>query len=110
MKDVKFEEWSKLDLRVGEILEVEDIKGADKLYKLKVDLGGETRELVAGLKEYYPKEELEGKKVIVFANLEPKIIKGIKSYGMVLAAVSDDKSEIKLLKPDGEIEVGSRVS
>ncbi len=110
MTEIKFDEWSKLDLRVAEILEVEEIKGADKLFKLKVDLGGETRELVAGLKHHYTKEELEGKKIIVFANLEARKIKGVKSHGMVLAAVSDDKNEIKLLKPDGEIETGSRVS
>lgn len=110
MEDVKFEDWGKLDLRVAEILEVSDIEGADKLFKLKVDLGGETRELVAGLKQHYTRGELEGKKIIVFCNLEPKMIKGIESHGMVLAAVSDDGNEIKLLKPDGSIEAGCLVS
>lgn len=107
---VKFEEWSKLDLRVGEIIEIEDIPNADKLYKLKIDLGVETRVLVAGLKKYYTKEELESKKCIVFCNLEPKKIKGIESKGMILAAVNDDHSEVKLLQPDGDIEIGSRIS
>jgi len=110
MDDVKFEDWMKLDLRVAEILEVEEIPGADRLYKLKIDLGTETRILVAGLKQHYTKDELEGKKVIVFANLESKEIKGIESKGMILAAVNDDKSEVKLLKPEGVLDAGSKVS
>lgn len=109
-ENVKFEDWEKLDLKTAEILEVEEIEGADKLYKLKIDLGTETLTLVAGLKSHYTKEELEGKKVIVFANLEPRTIKGIESKGMILAAVNDDKSEIKLLSANGGIELGSRVS
>jgi len=107
---VNFADWGKLDLRVGEVLEIEDVPGADKLYKLKIDLGTETRTLVAGLKEYYTKEELEGKRCIVFCNLEPKKLKGIVSKGMILAAVNDDHSEVKLIQPDGDIEIGSRVS
>jgi len=107
---VTFNEWAKMDLRVGEILEIEDVSGADKLYKLKIDLGTETRVLVAGLKQYYTKEELEGKKCIVFCNLEPKKLKGIESKGMILAAVNDDHSEVKLIQPGGDIELGSRVS
>jgi methionyl-tRNA synthetase len=110
MEDVKFEDWMKLDLRVAEILEVEDIEGADKLYKLKLDLGTETRILVAGLKQHYTRDELEGKSVIVFANLESKEIKGIESRGMILATVNGDKSEVKLIRPDGVIDIGSKVS
>ena len=107
---ITFNEWNKLDLRVAEILEVEDIKGADKLYKLKIDLGTETKTLVAGLKQNYTKEELEGKRIIVLTNLEPKTMKGIVSQGMLLAAVNADHSEIKLLQPDGVISLGSEVS
>jgi len=107
---VTFNEWSKIDLRVGEIMEIEDVPGADKLYKLKIDLGTETRILVAGLKQHYTKEELEGKRCIVFCNLEPKKLKGIESKGMILAAVNDDHSEVRLLQADGDIELGSRVS
>ena len=107
---VSFNDWQKLDLRVAEILGVEEIEGADKLYKLKIDLGTETRILVAGLKSYYTKPELEGKRIIVFCNLEPRTIRGIKSKGMILAAVNADKSEVKILQPDGVIELGSKVS
>jgi len=110
MENISFNDWQKLDLRVAEILEVEEIEGAEKLYKLKIDLGTETRTLVAGIKEHYTKQELEGKRIIVLTNLQPKTIKGIESKGMLLAAVNDDKSEIKLLQPDGVIELGSRVS
>jgi len=107
---VTFNDWQKLDIRVGEILEISDVSGADKLYQLKIDLGTETRTLVAGLKQYYTKEELEGKRCIVFCNLEPKKLKGIESKGMILAAVNDDHSEVKILTPAGDIEIGSKIS
>lgn len=112
---VKFEEWQKLDLRVGEILEVEEVEGADRLYKLKISLGDEERTLVAGLKEFYDKEELKNKKVIVFTNLQPRKIKGIESKGMLLASVEVDDEEgkpkkVALLQPDKNISLGSRVS
>ena len=107
---VTFNEWSKLDLRAGKIIEIEDILGADKLYKLKIDLGKEKRILVAGLKQYYKKDELKNKKVIVFCNLKPKKLKGIESQGMILASVNENHSKVRLLQPDGEIELGSRVS
>lgn len=107
---IPFENWQKLDLRVAEILEVKEVEGADKLYKLKIDLGTETRTLVAGLKSHYNKQELEGKRIIVFCNLEPKTIRGIESKGMILAAVNDDKSEVKLIQPNGVIALGSKVS
>lgn len=110
MSEIQFKDWQKLDLRTAEILEVEEIKGTDKLYKLKVDLGTETRTIVAGLKQYYTKEELEGKKCIVFLNLEPKTIKGIKSQGMILAASNEDFSEVKLLQAEGVIDPGWKVS
>ena len=105
-----FDDWNKINLRVAEVLEVEDIEGSEKLYKLKVDLGVETRVIVAGLKPYYNKQELDGKRCIVFENLEPKKLMNIESQGMILAAGNDDNSEVKLLQPDGVVELGSRVS
>ena len=110
MDNIQFDEWNKLDLRIGEIAEVENIEGADKLYKLKVDLGIETRTLVAGIKPYYTKNELEGKRCIVFMNLEPKTIMGIESHGMILAASNGDKSEVKLLQAEGALDLGSKIS
>jgi methionine--tRNA ligase beta chain len=110
MDKIHFEDWSKLDLRTAEILEAETIEGSDKLFKLKVDLGTETRTLVAGIKPFYTKEEIEGKKCIIFTNLEPRKIMGIESQGMILAASNGDGSEVKLLQAEGGLELGSKVS
>ena len=106
---VSFEEFSKLDLRIAKIEEVEEIEGSDKLYKLTISLGEEKRTLVAGIKKYYKKEELVGKKIVVIANLEPKVIKGVTSQGMLLAATSKN-GDVSLLVPDKEVEEGSKIS
>lgn len=108
---INFSDWEKLDLRVGEIKKVEDIEGADKLYKLTIDLGKEMgkRTVCAGLKAHYSKDELKNRKIILFANLAPRKLKGIESQGMILAAVSRDESKVILLAPENDIEVGSKV-
>jgi len=106
---VTFDEWTKLDLRVGQIIEVEDIEGADKLYKLIIDIGEEKKTICAGLKQYYSKDELINKKIILFVNLSPRKMRGIESQGMILAAVNDDESKVRLIQPDGDVDVGSRV-
>ena len=107
---VNFEEWSKLDLRVAKIVKVEEIEGADKLYKLEVDLGKEIgkRTICAGIKQYYSKDELKGKKIVVLANLEPRKMRGIESQGMLLAS-DNEKGKVILLTPESDIEVGSKV-
>jgi methionyl-tRNA synthetase len=106
-----FSDWEKLDLRVGKIAKVEDIEGADKLYKLTVDLGSKIgkRTVCAGLKHHYSKDDLKNKKIILFVNLMPRKLKGIESQGMVLAAVSEDESKVVLLSPEKDIEVGAKV-
>jgi len=104
---ISLEDFKKIDLRVGKIIEVKDHPNADKLYVLTVDLGNEKRNIVAGIKKYYKPEELIGKYIIVVANLEPKNIRGVVSEGMLLAA-QDDK-EISLLTVDKEIKVGAKV-
>jgi methionine--tRNA ligase beta chain len=96
--EIKQEEKFPLDLRVGEIVEVKDHPGADKLYVLKVDLGSEQRQLVAGLKGYYPAEELSGKKIIVVCNLKPAKLRGIISEGMLLAG--EDEKNVGVLTTD----------
>lgn len=106
---VDFETWSKIDLRVGEIENVEDIAGADKLYKLTVGLGKETRTICAGLKEHYSRDELKGKRCIVIVNLKSRMMRGIESQGMILAAVSEDESEVVLVSPEESIAIGSKV-
>ena len=104
---VKFEEFAKLDIRIGKIIGVEDHPNADKLYLIKVDLGDEVRQLVAGLKKYYKKEELLNRYVAVITNLEPKKLRGIESQGMILAA--DDGKNVALLTPEKEIKLGAKV-
>ncbi len=110
---VTFDDWQKLELRVGKILEVEIVPNADKLYKLTIDLVDEKRTVVSGLREYYTEEQLQNKIIILFCNLQPRKIKGIESKGMVLAAVKEDEAgtkSVKLLQPDEGAEVGSRIS
>lgn len=109
--EIIYNDFEKLDLRVGKIIEVEDIEGADKLWKLKVDLGEEIGERIicAGIKQHYSGKDLLNKKIIVIVNLAPRKMRGIESQGMVLAVVSDDEKIVKLIQADGEIGVGSRV-
>ena len=110
MNQIKHEDFAKVDLRVGTIKKVEDVEGADKLLKLEVEVGkNEKRIILAGIKQYYKKEELENKQIIVIVNLEPRKMKGLVSEGMLLAAVSDDHSRVVLLSPEKKIDSGSKV-
>jgi methionyl-tRNA synthetase len=104
---IKFEDFEKLDLRVAKILDVKDHPNADKLYVLEIDLGNEKRQLVAGLKEHYKKEDLIGKSIIVIANLEHAKLRGVESQGMLLAA--DGGNNVSLLIPDKDVELGSKI-
>jgi len=110
VKIVDYSDWEKLDLRVAEIKEVEAIDGADKLWKLFLDVGelGE-RIICAGLKEFYSDEELKGKKIIYFSNLAPRKMRGVESQGMLLAASNKDHSKVVLISPVGDIENGAIV-
>jgi len=105
---IEMKDFEKIELKVGEIIRVDEIAGADKLYKLEVDVGGKQITLVAGLRKSYKKEKLPGKKIIVLTNLRPTTIKGVTSEGMLLAAVKGDA--VKLVTVDGDIEVGSDVA
>lgn len=104
---VSFDEFQKLDLRVGKIEKVEHIEKSDNLYKLQIDVGGESKQSVAGLKGVYSTEELEGVEVPVLVNLEPSELMGVKSECMLLAAVLDE--EPVLLKPDKEVGAGAEI-
>lgn len=104
------EEEFPLNLKVAKIISVEDHPDADKLYIFKIDLGKERRQLVAGLKDHYSKNELENKKIIVITNLKHAKLRGIKSEGMLLAA--EDNKDVGLLtvkdaKPGDEVKFGS---
>lgn len=110
MDNITYDEFKKLDLKIAEIKAVEEIAGADKLYKLQIDLGTEQRELVAGIKLHYQAAELVGRKIVVLANLEPRAIRGVTSHGMLLAASNEDKSAVVLLTVEKDIPVGAKVS
>ncbi|MBN2378899.1 methionine--tRNA ligase subunit beta [candidate division WOR-3 bacterium] len=105
---VTIDDFKKLDLRVARILEAEKVEGADKLYKLKVTLGLEERQLVAGIAQHYPLEELVGKQIIIVANLEPAVIRGVESQGMLLAATSEGK--VILATMDKQTDPGSKLT
>ncbi|OHD80688.1 MAG: hypothetical protein A2355_03430, partial [Spirochaetes bacterium RIFOXYB1_FULL_32_8] len=108
-KLVKYEDFKKIDLKVGEILEAKPHPNADKLMVLKIDLGEENpRTIVAGIKNYYNPKAIIGQKVIVVANLEPIKLRGIESNGMILASL--DKENLSLLTTDKEVSNGSSVS
>ena len=109
MENITFDDFSKIDLRVAEIKTCEDISGADKLYKMTIDMG-EERTIVAGIKAHYTKEELVGKKIAVVANLEPRKLRGILSHGMLLAASNEEKSAVVLLTLDKDVPNGSKIS
>jgi len=104
---ISFDDFKKIDLRVAKITSAENHPNADKLLVLKADLGGEERQLVAGLRGYYTPEQLEGKSVIVVTNLQPAVLRGVESRGMLLAV--QDGDQVVLLVPDGEVAPGSRV-
>jgi methionyl-tRNA synthetase len=108
MSEIPFEEFSKIDFRVAEVKEAEKVKGADKLLKLKIDLGSEEREIVAGIAQAYSPEELIGKKIVVVTNLKPAKIRGIESKGMLLAA--KDGEILSLVCVDKDVEKGSKIS
>jgi len=104
---ISYEEFKKIDLRVGKVIAAEPISGTDKLLKLKINLGKEIRTIVAGIRKYYSVEEILGKKIIIVCNLQPIKLKGIESQGMLLAAV--DNNYLALLTVDKEIAEGSKV-
>ena len=107
---ISYSDFAKLDLRVATIKNVEDIEGADKLYRLEVDIGEEApRTIVAGIKQNYAKEDLIDKQIIIITNLEPRKMKSVESEGMLLAASNEDHTQVILLSPEKPIDAGSKV-
>ena len=97
-------------MRVGMVVVASDHPNADKLVVMKVDLGGEQRQIVAGLKVYYTSEQLVGRNLIVVTNLAPRAMRGIESQGMLLAATTPDHSQVVTLTTAEDIPPGSAVS
>ncbi|MAG40016.1 tRNA-binding protein [Candidatus Pacearchaeota archaeon] len=107
---LEYKDWQKADLRVAEIKKVEEIEGADKLFKLTLDVGEiGTRTICAGIKEFYESKDLANKKIAYLSNLAPRKMKGVESQGMLLAAFTDDEAKIVLLALDSDIENGSQI-
>lgn len=105
---IEHADFAKVELRTARIVEAGRIEGADKLLRLQVDVGGEKRQLVAGIAQHYSPDELIGKTIIIVANLKPARIRGVDSDGMLLAASGADG--LRLLTVDGEMESGATVS
>ena len=106
---VSFSDFQDVNLKVAKVLEAEEIEDSNKLVKLKLELGEEERQVIAGIKNYYDVDELIEKKIVIVANLEPATIFGYESNGMLLAA-SNNKGEMSLLTVDKDIESGSEIS
>lgn len=102
-----FNDFKKLDIRIGRVLSAEKVKGTDKLMKLEIDLGTEKRQLVAGIADMYEPNSLIGKEIPVLVNLEARSIRGVESQGMILAIDVDGKPI--LLHPEREVPPGSIV-
>lgn len=105
---VSFEDFVKLDLRVGEVEEAALVSGSKNLLRLVVDFGSEKRQSVAGLLQYYKPEELVGRKFVFVLNLQRRKIMGIESQCMVLAA-EDSEGHVILVAPEKDIAAGSRI-
>ena len=107
-EEVTFDEFQKLDLRVGKIIEATPIPNSKKLIKIMVDFGSEKRQAVAGLLKYYQPEELVGKKCVFLLNLQRRMLAGVESQCMVLAA-EDSEGNVTVLMPEKDIIEGSKI-
>jgi methionyl-tRNA synthetase len=105
---ITIDQFKEIDLRVATVLAAEPVPGADKLLKLQIDLGEEQRQLVAGIAKHYRPDNLVGQQIVVVANLQPAVIRGIESQGMLLAAVYE--GGLSLVTVDRESPNGARVS
>lgn len=104
---VAIDDFRKIELKVAKIQDVQEHPNADKLYVIIVDLGDRTKQIVAGIRGSYAKEELVGKQVVVVDNLEPAVLRGVESQGMLLAA--SDETGIVIISPAREVKLGSIV-
>jgi len=102
---ITIDDFKKLEIKIGEIVQAEKVEGADKLLKLEVDFGEEKRQIVSGIAEFFEPENLVGKQVPVLCNLQKREIRGIESQGMILAVI--DSNTPVLLHPHKPVELGS---
>jgi methionyl-tRNA synthetase len=107
-EEITFAEFQKIDLRIGKIIEASQVPESKKLIKIMVDFGSEKRQAVAGLLKYYKPEELVGKKCVFLLNLQRRMLAGIESQCMVLAA-EDEAGNVVVLQPEKDIVEGSKI-
>ncbi|MEZ0320149.1 MAG: methionine--tRNA ligase subunit beta [Pyrobaculum sp.] len=107
MAFITIDDFKRIELRVGKVVEASRVEGSKKLIRLLVDIGGEKRQIVAGLADYYKPEDMVGKYVVVVANLQPKKLMGLESQGMLLATC--DKPVLLTIEKGGDEHVGERV-
>ena len=105
---INFDDFEKLDLRIGKIIEAERMEGSDKIIKTIVDLGEEKRQILAGIGKYYSPEDLINKVVTVIVNLAPRKIMELERQGMILAV--KDEENLSILTTDKDIKIGSKIS
>lgn len=104
---ITIEDFAKVELKIGKVLEAQRVEKSNKLIVMKVDTG-EERQIVAGIGKAYTPEELIGKTIVVVTNLEPANLMGVESHGMLLAA-SDDEGNLSVITPEKEIKAGARI-
>ena len=104
---MSYEEFSKMDLRIGKITKAELVQGSRNLIRMLIDVCGEVRQAVAGLAQYYNPKDLEGRSVAVIVNLQPRKMFAIESNVMILAA--EDEKTVSILLPDRPVNVGSKI-
>src|SRR5258708_29766585 len=107
--EVTIDDFSKLDIRIGKVTAAEKMEKSNKLLKLTVNSGLDTRIILSGIAQYYTAEEMVGKQVVFIANLAPRKMMGLESQGMILSA-EDGQGKLKLLKTEGDVGPGAGVS
>ena len=107
-EEISFDYFEKIDLRVGKIIEASAVPESKKLIKIQVDFGSEKRQCIAGLLKYYKPEEMVGKKCVFLINLQRRMIAGLESQAMILAA-EDAAGNVTVLQPEKDIVEGSKI-
>lgn len=102
-----FDDFKKLEIKIARIKEASDHPNADKLYVLNIEVGDRTKQIVAGIRNHYKKEDLVGREIVVIDNLDAVLLRGVESQGMLLAA--SDENGISLITPDRAVKTGSIV-
>jgi methionine--tRNA ligase beta chain len=106
--EISFENFQKLDLRIGKITETNQIPGSRNLLRIMVDFGTEQRQAVAGLLQWYPPQDLVGKKCVFILNIQKRMVMGVESQCMILAA-EDDEGNVTVLQPEKDVAEGSKI-